>query len=464
MNFADRKQALVPNNTSSKSKKLFALFLLYVILVLWFTVLSRPVGFHTPQLELFWSYKKWLAGDWAFGREILGNIGMFIPFGFLLTATIVSQKRTGLKVLFAGIIFSSTIEMLQLILWRGLFEFDDILNNAVGAVLGYCLYLFLQQWVSKKYFVAAVYLFGIFFMLAGAVTSLTFYNTDRNEPLDLARRVFFQLDSAKWEKQILRLSGFVFIYDPVVNDVTFVLKSTKTGKELHLVIEYGLPRPDVDACFRCAADHSGASDSATLKFWQRPSMPHDYSKTGFSASVWNADPKEEYEIIMKINPFVTGTTGVYVTGTDIHYARKQDFIPPDVVGTDLETIVNNGYLRVYRPDYTCYVYQYKGYLYWIVDKGFLFEEDGTTYIQYHLWTTQIEKLPQKRLKNKWYYDNIGGYFEKYEITGSINCGRYRVSKRKLPTEYAVTSITTGYYKNRKWVWKEFFRPVYEFGG
>lgn len=118
---------------------------------------------------------------------------------------------------------------------------------------------------------------------------------------------------------------------------------------------------------------------------------------------------------------------MYITGTDIHYAKQKDFIVPDVAGTDLEEIVQHGYLRVYRPDRACYVYQYKGYLYWLADKGFAFEEDGTTYIQYHLWTTQIEKLPHKRLKNKWYWDNIGGFFEKYEITKRMNCGRYRVS-------------------------------------
>ena len=44
----------------------------------------------------------------------------------------------------------------------------------------------------------------------------------------------------------------------------------------------------------------------------------------------------------------------------------------------------------------------------------------------------------------------------------MNCGRYRVCKRKLPEEYSITSIVTGYYKNDKWIWKNYFRPVYEF--
>ena len=129
---------------------------------------------------------------------------------------------------------------------------------------------------------------------------------------------------------------------------------------------------------------------------------------------------------------------------------QRGFVPPEVAGTALEEVVQNGYLRVCQPDYACYVYQYKGCLYWIADKAFHFEDNGKTYIQFQLWTTQTDKLPEKRLKNKRYWDNIGGYFEKYEITGTVNCGKYRVCKRKLPTEYSITAILTGFYKNKKW--------------
>ena len=36
-------------------------------------------------------------------------------------------------------------------------------------------------------------------------------------------------------------------------------------------------------------------------------------------------------------------------------------------------------------------------------------------------------------------------------------------KREIPTDYSVTSIMTGYRKNGKWVWKNYFRPYYVFG-
>ena len=105
-------------------------------------------------------------------------------------------------------------------------------------------------------------------------------------------------------------------------------------------------------------------------------------------------------------------------------------------------------------------YQRNGALYWIVDEYFNFEEDGSTYIQYQLWTTQTENLPKHRLENNWLWDNIGGNFEDYEIKDDF--GPYRVMKRELPKEYSITSIVTGYYKDGKWIWQEYFRPIYEF--
>ncbi len=112
-----------------------------------------------------------------------------------------------------------------------------------------------------------------------------------------------------------------------------------------------------------------------------------------------------------------------------------------------------------QPDYHCWVYQIGSELYWVVDRDFNFEEDGSTYIKYQLWTTQTDRLPASRLTNGHFWDNIGGYFEDYEIKGDF--GRCRVMRREIPKEYAVTSIVTGYHKSGKWVWKSYFRPLYE---
>ena len=320
-----------------------------------------------------------------------------------------SYRRKCLAV-FAGFLFSGLIEVLQLVLLRGTFEYDGIFNNTLGALSGYLVFKLLEKLVTKDYLAKTVISFGVLSVAIGMLVCMEERDGTNNYKPIVPRVACFQADEARLEENRLILTGFAFCNTRELSDFGLVLKSTKTGREIKADVSYGLQRSDVAGYFN---------------------SERDYSKTGYVVTV----------------PGVQSQRG---------------FVPPDVAGTDLEEIVQNGYLRVYRPDYACYVYQYKGYLYWIADKAFHFEENRKTYIQYQLWTTQTEKLPEKRLKNKWYWDNIGGYFEKFEITDTVNCGKYRVCKRKLPTEYSITAIVTGFYKNKKWVWQNYFWPVYEF--
>lgn len=430
---------------SAKTKAVFVLLLVYLTVVLCYTVFMRPTGFFGAQFELFWSYRKWLAGDWKLGWQILGNITMFIPFGFLLSDLFTFRKKSCLAVVIAGFLLSCIIEFLQLELMRGLFEYDDIINNTLGALLGFLLYKRVMgkpagQGRTEK----VVIILGTVFVVTGFLLCLYNISNDSGESgiekINIPREICFQIDKATFDGDRFILTGFAFGCEHELSGFCLTLKSTKTGNVIKPDVEYGLQRPDVAAYFN---------------------GEQDFTNSGFIAYTTGVHEDEEYEVFMYLKRFAAISTGVFISGTDIHYVKQRDFIAPEVRGTALEEIVNKGYLRVYRPDRSCYVYQYKGSLYWIADQAFNFEDDGTTYIQYQLWTTQTDKLPQKRLKKNLYWDNIGGFFEKNEITHLMNCGRYRVSKRKMPEEYSITSIVTGYYKNGKWIWRNYFRPVYE---
>ena len=99
----------------------------YVFLILAETFLIRKpfVGEHI-QLELFWSWKQWNVQK----EQILTNVAMFIPIGALAGWL---WKWKGLWFA-AGL--SLLVEVLQLATSRGLFEFDDVLHNMIGAVVG----------------------------------------------------------------------------------------------------------------------------------------------------------------------------------------------------------------------------------------------------------------------------------------------------------------------------------------
>lgn len=68
-------------------------------------------------------------------KENLLNIALLFPFGLLLPFSFY-KRLTWWQGLVMGLIASALIEVLQLILCRGLFEFDDMIHNGFGCMLG----------------------------------------------------------------------------------------------------------------------------------------------------------------------------------------------------------------------------------------------------------------------------------------------------------------------------------------
>ena len=101
---------------------------IYILIVLWLTVVHRSLCISNAQLDPLWSYKEWLNGDTDLGNEIFANIAMFVPFGFILSAVLPKRRF----IIPTAIIFSLTIETLQLVLMRGLFEWDDVISNTIS--------------------------------------------------------------------------------------------------------------------------------------------------------------------------------------------------------------------------------------------------------------------------------------------------------------------------------------------
>ena len=80
----------------------------------------------------------------SFIWNFFGNILFFLPFGFLMPFAI-KKLRLFKNTLAAALIASLLGETFQLILKLGYFDIDDILLNALGAVLGWKLYLLLKS-------------------------------------------------------------------------------------------------------------------------------------------------------------------------------------------------------------------------------------------------------------------------------------------------------------------------------
>jgi glycopeptide antibiotics resistance protein len=126
----------------------------YVFLVFASTVFSRtPTDDYSYELMPFWSYREIVRGSESLFWEDIFNVFMLSPIGVLLPMVMVgggnSQTtmenmgsgkitfhRVWLAVFLIGFLTSLTIEILQLVTKRGLFEFDDIFHNTLGVAIG----------------------------------------------------------------------------------------------------------------------------------------------------------------------------------------------------------------------------------------------------------------------------------------------------------------------------------------
>jgi len=64
------------------------------------------------------------------------NILLFVPFGYLLPLLWKRADRWW-KVVLCGFVLSLLIELTQLVTHLGMFDLDDLMNNSLGALLGW---------------------------------------------------------------------------------------------------------------------------------------------------------------------------------------------------------------------------------------------------------------------------------------------------------------------------------------
>ena len=128
----------------NKRKLIIALFAIYILAVLWITLIDREFGNRRAMLVPFWEFANVIKGIRRsfFIGQILGNLVMLMPLGFMLP---IIRKVSLKQVLLIAFCFSTGIELTQFITGRGLMEFDDFFNNTVGAVLGYKVYDVLRE-------------------------------------------------------------------------------------------------------------------------------------------------------------------------------------------------------------------------------------------------------------------------------------------------------------------------------
>lgn len=128
------------------------LLYIYLIFVLYFTLMpiitSLPFIFDHPYVPMnLTPFVDVSYGRGDFIRQIILNIIMTVPFGFLLP---LARKVNFIKTVLFTFLLSFSIEILQpLISSSRSSDITDIITNVLGGAIGYLIYLALRPLVRK---------------------------------------------------------------------------------------------------------------------------------------------------------------------------------------------------------------------------------------------------------------------------------------------------------------------------
>jgi len=80
--------------------------------------------------------------------NLIGNTAMFVPIG-IIWPMVFQKLDSHTKVIFAGFLFSLSIEILQLPFFDRVTDIDDLILNVLGYLLGYGIWLVAQKWIKR---------------------------------------------------------------------------------------------------------------------------------------------------------------------------------------------------------------------------------------------------------------------------------------------------------------------------
>ena len=114
------------------------LFIIYVLLL--FELLTGTENSYGSGINNipFKEIMRYEFGSKMFIYNVLGNILIFVPFGYFISRYVKPKKI--LPIIVDALITSVTVETVQLKIGRS-FDIDDVILNIMGAIIGYFVYI-----------------------------------------------------------------------------------------------------------------------------------------------------------------------------------------------------------------------------------------------------------------------------------------------------------------------------------
>ena len=127
-------------------KEIIYLLAIIYILCLFHVVTFQDINYGASNFVPFKEIFRYSFGSRKFIRNVLGNIILFIPFGFLSSYLLKNRHLSVVTIL--TLIASGTIETVQYYIGR-VFDIDDIILNLIGGIVGFLIFIGLDAIRNK---------------------------------------------------------------------------------------------------------------------------------------------------------------------------------------------------------------------------------------------------------------------------------------------------------------------------
>jgi glycopeptide antibiotics resistance protein len=123
-------------------KEFYDLLTTIYVLLLYQMLLSTENASSGINIIPFREITRYTIGSKLFFYNVIGNIALFIPFGYFVSDKIKAKKTH--QIIIVSAIISLTAELIQYKIGRA-FDIDDILLNVTGAIIGFIIYILIQE-------------------------------------------------------------------------------------------------------------------------------------------------------------------------------------------------------------------------------------------------------------------------------------------------------------------------------
>lgn len=161
-------------------KEFYNLLFIIYILLLYYLLLSTENASSGMNFIPFKEITRYSIGSTQFFYNVIGNIVLFIPFGYFVSDYLKAKKTH--HILIVSVLISLTAELIQYKIGRA-FDIDDIILNVLGAILGFMCYIsikaiknHLPSFLKNNIFynILAILVIIIIIFLFGSIWGFTF--------------------------------------------------------------------------------------------------------------------------------------------------------------------------------------------------------------------------------------------------------------------------------------------------